>query len=316
MKRREIAGSRLDVSRYCLGTMYFGTKVNERESFRLLDLYADRGGNFLDCANKYASWVPGFAGGESECVVGKWMKRHRREEWILTSKVGFAYGTIPKTLSARIIISECEKSLKRLGTDHIDLYFAHSQDPLTPVEESMEAFHQLISSGKVRSIGASNHDVLRLAESNRTAQHMGLESFTVLQQRYTLLQPYVGADFGTQHILTPEQESYCRSAGITLMAYSPLLGGVYGEASPTLPVQYDNSHNRKILEIIREYAKKSGYSPMQLVLAGISEFRDIIPIVAASSESHLAESLSIPSSEVVSRMMEEIDALDTFRIKY
>ena len=247
MKRGEIANTGLEVSRYCLGTMYFGTKVSERESFRLLDLYADRGGNFLDCANKYASWVPGFAGGESECVVGKWLKGRRREEWILTSKVGFAYGTIPKTLSARIIISECEKSLKRLGTDHIDLYFAHSQDLFTPVEESMEAFHRLVTSGKVRSIGASNHDVLRLAESNRTAQRMGWEKFTVLQQRYTLLQPYVGADFGTQEILTPEQESYCRSTDIALMAYSPLLGGLYSETLPALPVQYDSSHNRKIL---------------------------------------------------------------------
>ena len=104
--------------------MYFGTKVNERESFRLLDLYADRGGNFWTARTNMPPWVPGFAGGESECVVGKWMKRHRREEWILTSKSGSHMETIPKTLSARIIISECEKSLKRLGTDHIDLYFA------------------------------------------------------------------------------------------------------------------------------------------------------------------------------------------------
>ena len=111
--------------------------------------------------------------------------------------------------------------------------------------------------------------MLRLAESNRTAQHMGLESFTVLQQRYTLLQPYVGADFrNAAH--SPRNRSRIAAQQVLRSWPTPLLGGVYGEASPTLPVQYDNSHNRKILEIIREYAKKSGYSPMQLVLAGIS----------------------------------------------
>lgn len=316
MHDKTLSRSGIRVSSYCLGTMYFGTKISERDALRQLDTYADSGGNFLDCANKYASWVPGFSGGESERVVGKWLKGRRREEYVLTSKVGFAYGRIPKSLSREIIISECEKSLERLGTDHIDLYFAHTQDEQTPVEESMEAFDRLVRSGKVRSIGASNHDVLRLSESNRAARRLQTEPFTVLQQRYSLLQPYVGADFGTQRILTPEQEAYCRSAGMTLMAYSPLLGGVYSQASPALPVQYDNAHNRKILDLIRRYATESGYAPVQLVLAGISEERDIIPIVAAGSVAHLKESLTMPDREVVKRMMEEIALLDSFHVSY
>lgn len=316
MKGKRIANFDREVSCYCLGTMYFGTKVCERESFRLLDIYADRGGNFLDGANKYASWVPGFSGGESERVVGKWLKGRRRSDCIITSKVGFAYGAIPKTLAADVIISECEKSLKRLGTDYIDIYFAHCQDSLTPVEESMEAFNRLIASGKVRCIGASNHDVLRLAESNLAAQSREWVSFSVLQQRYSLLQPYVGADFGTQQILSPEQIAYCRTAGVTLMAYSPLLGGLYSQIAPVLPVQYDSLHNRKILDIIRNFSRESGYSPVQLVLSGIAVVLDMIPVVAASSEVRLVESLSQPDGEVVARMMKEIAGLDAFGVKY
>lgn len=121
--RKIILGSTIQViSCIGLGTMYFGSKTDEHNSISLLDLYTEYGGNFLDSANKYASWVPGFQGGESEMLIGKWMKqRQNRQQMFIASKVGFPYGNIPRSLEKKIIISECERSLKRLVVETIDL---------------------------------------------------------------------------------------------------------------------------------------------------------------------------------------------------
>lgn len=316
MTMKIIPETDLNVSEYCLGTMYFGTKVGKSTSFRLLDIFAGMGGNFLDSANKYASWVPGFSGGESETVIGQWLKTRNRPDFIVTSKVGFPYGDIPRSLKSGIIISECEKSLERLGCDYIDIYFAHTQDSDTPAEESMEAFYRLVKAGKVRYAGASNHDIAGLSEAGAAAENHGYSRFIILQQRYSILQPYMGADFGTQTVLTPEQYGYCRRNGIALMAYSPLLGGIYGQDNLELPIQYDSVHNRKILSVIREYAHRSGCGASRLVLSGISQYHGIIPIVAASSEEHLVESLTPADRCTVKEMMEKIGNLDRFSTKY
>ena len=215
MRRIEIPSAELQVSSYCLGTMYFGSKVPVDTSLTLLDAYADRGGNFLDSANKYASWIEGFSGGESERVIGRWLKDRPRDRFVVTSKVGFPYGDVPRSLRADVIVSECEKSLRRLGTDYIDIYFAHAEDAGTPVEETLRAFDKLIRDGKVRCIGASNHQAWRLAEAELMARAAGLPHYVVLQQRFSYLQPVVGADFGTQLPLTPEQTDFlCASWGV------------------------------------------------------------------------------------------------------
>jgi len=149
-----------------LGTMYFGSRVDERASFDILDCYVAHGGTFLDSANKYASWVPGFQGGESECLIGRWMKDHgNRHQLFITSKVGFPYDNIPRSLKKETIVSECEKSLTRMGVDAIDLFFAHAFDEATLPEETMEAFYQLIKSGKIRFAGASNYYAWQLCHS-------------------------------------------------------------------------------------------------------------------------------------------------------
>lgn len=141
MQKVKLGNTKTKISCMGLGTMYFGSKTDESTSFALLDKYIEWGGSFLDSANKYASWVPGFKGGESECLLGRWMKqRGNRQQVFISSKVGFPYGEIPRSLKKDIIISECEKSLKRMGTETIDLYFAHAHDAETPVEEIMEAF--------------------------------------------------------------------------------------------------------------------------------------------------------------------------------
>jgi aryl-alcohol dehydrogenase-like predicted oxidoreductase len=276
-----------------LGTMYFGSKTDENTSFRLLDRYVEYGGSFLDSANKYASWIPGFQGGESEKLIGKWMKKKgNRQKMFISSKVGFPYGNIPRSLKREIIISECEKSLKRLGVETIDLYFAHAYDPETPVEETMEAFYRLRQEGKIRFAGASNYYAWQLSEANSTAQTQGWEGFCCLQQRHTFLEPVLRANFGTQLVLTPEILEFSAKKKITIMAYSPLLGGVYVKDNLPLPVQYQTTGNDLKLKILKGIANELKVSPNAVVLAWmIQDSPRIIPIVAGSSVSQLEENL-------------------------
>jgi aryl-alcohol dehydrogenase-like predicted oxidoreductase len=133
--------------------MYLGTRTDEEMTYQLLDQYVDAGGIFIDTANIYAHWVAGFKGGESETILGKWLKsRDNRSETFIATKVGFQYGDTVRGLRAGQIVDECEKSLRRLGIDTIDLYYAHVDDRNTPQEETLEAFDKLVQSGKVRFI--------------------------------------------------------------------------------------------------------------------------------------------------------------------
>ena len=317
MRTVTVPGPDLPLSDYCLGTMYFGSKVDVHTSLHLMDLYAAHGGNFLDSANKYASWLPGFQGGESEQVIGRWLKNHPRDRYVITSKVGFPYGDIPRSLAAKYIISECEKSLTRLGTDYIDIYFAHTQDLDTSIEETLKAFDSLLQSGKIRAIGASNFDAWPLAEAGCSARQHHLPAFSVLQQRYSYLQPVLGADFGTQKVLTPEQIDYCARRELLVMAYSPLLGGLYEHADAQLPIQYDSALNRNRLRLLREAASEYGCTPSQLVLSWMAASSPaIVPLVTASREEHLLDNLKQVPTEQVHEFAERLNNLDRFTIKY
>jgi aryl-alcohol dehydrogenase-like predicted oxidoreductase len=173
----KIAGTDLDVFPLCLGGNVFGWTADERRSFEVLDAYADAGGNFVDTADLYA-------GGESERIIGRWLRRRgRRDDIVIASKVGMTKGL--DNLRPQTIRTAAEASLRRLGTGQIDLYYAHQDDPGTPVEESLAAFDALVREGKVRHIGASNFSAPRLAEALGVA---GLTRYTVLQPHYNLLE--------------------------------------------------------------------------------------------------------------------------------
>lgn len=276
-----------------LGTMYFGTKVDERTSFHILDYYTDRGGSFLDSANKYASWVPGFHGGESERMISKWLKlRANRQSMFITSKVGFPYGNIPRSLKKEIIISECEKSLKRLCIETIDLYFAHAYDAETPTQETMEAFYQLKKEGKIRLAGASNYYAWQLCEANEAANLQGWEGFTCIQQRHTYLEPSMRANFGVQLLLTPELQTFCLKKNLGIVAYSPLLGGAYVRTDHPLPVQYQNVFSEYRLTKLKEVADELKVSANAVVLAWMIQCSPVvIPLVACSSVTQLEENM-------------------------
>lgn len=288
-----------------LGTMYFGSKIDDNTSFTLLDTYYDLGGALYDTANKYASWINGFIGGESEVVLGKWMKlKKNRNKIAIISKVGFSYGEIPSSLNKQIIISECEKSLQRLQTDHIDIYFAHTDDYLTPQEEYMEAFNLLVKQGKIAAIGASNFSTWRLAQANTIALSKGLSGFSVIQQRHTLLETSVRADTGTQVVLIPEMTKYCTINQLAIMAYSPLLGGIYNKHDMEIPFIYQSFLSEKRMKAVQEISVKLKTSPNCVVLAWmLRSSPPVIPIMSGSKTEQITENMKALSLNLTEEQM-------------
>ena len=181
-----IPDTNIDVFPICLGGNVFGWTADERQSFEVLDAYAAAGGNFIDTADTYSSWVPGHAGGESEAIIGRWMAaRGTRNRMVIATKVGMKPGL--KGLSPATIRTAAEGSLQRLGTDRIDLYYAHADDPDTPLAESLRAFDALVKEGKVRHIAASNYKAPRLAEALAVSRREGLARYIALQPHYNLV---------------------------------------------------------------------------------------------------------------------------------
>lgn len=188
----------LDVFALSLGGNVFGWTANEQQSFAVLDAYAAAGGNFIDTADMYSCWAPGNSGGESETIIGRWMKaRGNRNKMVIATKVG----KLPRLLglSTKTIQRAAEDSLERLQTDHIDLYYAHEDDRATPLVESLAAFDGLVRSGKVRYIAASNYNGPRLAEALRASRREGFAQYVALQPHYNLMerQKYEGELAGT-----------------------------------------------------------------------------------------------------------------------
>jgi aryl-alcohol dehydrogenase (NADP+) len=176
----------LEVFRFCLGGNVFGWTADEAASFAVLDAYAAAGGNFIDTADVYSAWVPGNSGGESEATIGRWMAaRGNRNRMIIATKVGMAPGL--KGLSPLTIQRAVEASLRRLGTDHIDIYYAHGDDPKTPLQDSLAAFDRLVHQGKVRHVAASNYTAARLSEALAVSARDGLAEYVALQPHYNLM---------------------------------------------------------------------------------------------------------------------------------
>jgi aryl-alcohol dehydrogenase-like predicted oxidoreductase len=176
----------LDVFPLCLGGNVFGWTASEEVSFAMLDAYAAAGGNFVDTADVYAAWVSGNSGGESETIIGRWMaSRGTRNRTIVATKVGMLSGF--EGLAPATIQRAAEASLRRLGVDRIDLYYAHRDDPKTPLDDTLSAFDGLVRSGKVRYIAASNYTAPRLSEALSISEGAGLARFVALQPHYNLV---------------------------------------------------------------------------------------------------------------------------------
>ena len=187
MQKRKLGSTALDIAPLVLGGNVFGWTADEKTSFDILDRFMDGGLNAIDTADSYSTWVPGNSGGESETIIGKWMKsRGNRDKAVLITKVGSDMGQGKKDLSAVYIERAIEASLKRLQTDVVDLYFSHWPDPTVPYEETLGAYEKLLKKGKVRHIGASNLDAGQLADALKVAKDKGLPRYEVLQPEYNL----------------------------------------------------------------------------------------------------------------------------------
>jgi aryl-alcohol dehydrogenase-like predicted oxidoreductase len=310
MKTVPLGNTGVQVSALCLGAMYLGTRQDEATSFRLLDQYVDAGGTFIDTANIYAHWIPGGHGGESEALLGRWMKqRGHRDRLFLASKVGFGYPGVPRGLTPELIKEECEKSLKRLGVDVIDLYYAHVDDRQTPLRDTLEAFDQLVKSGKVRFIGASNYRAYRLERAHALSRANHWHEFCCVQQRHTYVRPRPGASFDPQLAANEDLLDYVRArkGDFALLAYSVLLGGAYTRPDRPIPDEYAGPDSNARLAALRAVAQEVGATPNQIVLAWLMHGDPpVIPLVAASTREQMAENLGAVeitlSAEQVARL--------------
>jgi len=224
VEKRRLGRSDLMVSPLCLGGNVFGWTADEAMSFRILDAYADAGLNFIDTADVYSTWAPGNKGGESETIIGRWMKtRGNRNRLVIATKVGSEMAPDRKGLSKSYIRSAVEDSLRRLQTDYIDLYQSHRDDLDTPQQETLQAYADLIREGKVRAIGASNFTAARLREALAISAEQGLPRYESLQPKYNL---HDRAEYEA------ELEPLCRQEEVGVIPYyglaSGFLTGKYG----------------------------------------------------------------------------------------
>jgi aryl-alcohol dehydrogenase-like predicted oxidoreductase len=271
MQLRQLGRSELKVSPLCFGGNVFGWTADEPTSFALLDRFIDAGLNFIDTADVYSAWAPGNKGGESETIIGNWLKqRGGRDRVVLATKVGSEMGPGKKGLSKRYIMEAVEASLKRLQIDCVDLYQSHWDDPETPVEETLAAYGELIRQGKVRVIGCSNFTAARMTESLEASARLGLPRYESLQPECNL---YDRAGF------EGELKSTCRENGIGVITYFSLargfLTGKYRSKadlgqSPRgegIGGKYLDERGFRILAALDEVAAQHRATPAQVALA-------------------------------------------------
>jgi aryl-alcohol dehydrogenase-like predicted oxidoreductase len=303
------------VSAMCLGTMYMGWRTSTEMSYRLLDQYVAAGGRFLDTANTYGRTSTERVGCISEQLLGQWMRERRnRNQLFIATKVGFEYVGINPGLRAEQVIGECEKSLKRLEIETIDLYYAHLDDRSTSQEETLEAFDKLYRSGKVRFIGASNFLAWRLGQARGISQAHGWLTYVCIQQRYSYLRPVPGADTAPQVVVNHDLMDYCQTNGITLLAYSPLVSGAYAHPEKPLSPVYAGQDSDARLRALRQVAADLNATPNQVVLAWMMHSTpSVLPIFAASKPEQMTENLGALNLKLDSEMMRVLDGASGIR---
>jgi len=294
MELRQLGRSGLRVPPLCFGGNVFGWTADERTSFALLDAGTAAGLNFIDTADVYSSWAPGNSGGESETIIGRWLKaRGGRDRIVIATKVGLEMGPGRKGLSRHWIRTAVEASLTRLQTDYIDLYQAHQDDPDTPQEETLAAFAELVEEGKVRAIGASNFGADRLASALALSAEAGLPRYESLQPRYNL---YDRKDF------EGDRQRLCLEHGIGVIGYASLgngfLTGKYRTAADLGKSprgarsvgRFLNPRGFRILAALEEVAERLGAKPGQVALAWLMAQPAVTaPIASASNPTQLDE---------------------------
>jgi aryl-alcohol dehydrogenase-like predicted oxidoreductase len=317
MKKRKLGNSALEVTPLCFGGNIFGWTADEPTSFKLLDSFVAAGFNFIDTADSYSTWAPGHKGGESETVIGNWLKaRGNRDQVIIATKVGSeVMGR--KGLSKAYILSEVEESLARLQTDYIDLYQSHRDDPATPVEETLEAYAQLVRQGKVRTIGASNFTSDRLGQSLAASRQHGYPVYESLQPNYSL---YERADYETN------LEALCLKEGLAVIPYFPLASGfltgkyrreedLAKSARGKFVAKYLNERGFRILDALDQVAKRLGAEPGQVAIAWLLARPSITaPIASATNLDQLRDLIDAVNLQLDQASIEQLNAASAYEV--
>jgi aryl-alcohol dehydrogenase (NADP+) len=303
MERRRLGRSGIEVTPLCLGGNVFGWTADQDASLAVLDAYAEAGGNFVDTANVYSAWAPGNRGGESETIVGSWLAaRGGTHGMVVATKVGMAGGPDqPKGLARDHVLRGAEASLRRLGVDRIDLFYAHEDDPATPLEETLAAFGELVDQGLVRAIGASNIAPSRLEEALRISAERGLPRYEVLQPPYNLMdrESFEGA-----------AQELCLREELGVAVYFGLARGfLTGKYRPGRPLpgsaraagivrQYLNDRGAAVLDALDEVAQAHDATPAQVALAWATTRPGVTAAIASATSAgqvrELAGSADLP----------------------
>ena len=310
MEQRRLGSSSLSIPPLVFGSNVFGWSADEGTSFRLLDMLAEAGLTAIDTADVYSRWVPGHQGGESETIIGRWLgKRGKRDDLTIMTKVGMEMPGRGKGLSPAWIRQSIEDSLKRLQTDYVDLYQAHQDDPATPLPETLSAFADLIQSGKVRAIGASNYSAPRLDEALATSRANNLPAYVSLQPHYNLLE---------RPLFEDALEAVCQRHQLGVIPYYSLASGfLTGKYRSTADLSKSSARGRaaakylegkgpKVLAALDQVAGETAATPAQVALAWMMARPSITaPIASASKPEQLddlvkAARLKLSSAQIAS----------------
>jgi aryl-alcohol dehydrogenase-like predicted oxidoreductase len=309
MPHVRLGTSALEVSRLVLGGNVFGWTADEATSYDILDAFVADGGNAIDVADSYPYWAPGCRGGESEEILGRWMQaRGNRSDIVVCTKVGKFPGN--QGLSYAQVISGAEDSLRRLQTDYIDLYYCHADDPDTPLAETLRALGELVGSGKVRAIAASNYTADRLAEALRIADDIGLPRFCAVQPHYSLV---------VRHEFEGAMQDLCEREGLGCLPYWPLaagfLTGKYAASSGTTArsesvAQFQTPRNDAILEVVRVVAERHRVEPATVALAWLLTRATVVaPIASASRVEQLPALVASTHLRLTAEDLADLDAI-------
>lgn len=311
MKKVSIGNTDLEIAPINLGGNVFGWTLDEKKSFEILDVFTGAGFNFIDTADIYSHWVDGGSGGQSETILGKWMKaRGNRKDIVLATKVGGATSVHPVDTSKKHILAAVDKSLKRLQTDYIDLYYTHFDDEKTPVEETLEAYDEIVKAGKVRYIAASNLSPERLKASMRASEKYGLPKYQALQPHYNLLERE-----GYETKYRPLADKY----DLTVFPYWSLASGFLTGKYRTeddlnksvrggTVKKYLNEKGLQVLAALDEVAEKHNTSPATVSLAWLMAQPHIgAPIASATSQSQLKTLFEAPKLNLDLQDLEMLD---------
>ncbi|MCZ8515466.1 aldo/keto reductase [Paenibacillus filicis] len=323
MEYKHLGKTGLRVSELCLGAMTFGRETGERESQLIMDQFIEAGGNFIDTADVYT-------GGASEEIVGRWVKEKNRDDVVIATKVRFAMGSGPNDvgLSRKHILSGVEASLRRLGTDYIDLFQVHAWDPRTPLEETLSTLNELVKRGWVRYLGASNFQGWQLQKAVDMSKHQGWEPFVSIQPQYNLLCR------ATEYEVIP----VCLQEGLGVIPWSPLRGGwlsgkfYRGMSQPPTDsriaaaeekgwseswTNYNNEHTWNVIDTLTEVAEEAGKTPAQTAINWLLQRPGVTsPIIGVRTSEQLAANLGASGWSLTEDQVQRLNRSSLMPVSY